>query len=134
MPEDSTELTRRRMLLGAGFALTATAGFAAIGLTGPAATSAGATDATGGDPQVDFDETYRGRRIQGWSATGHQHHSGHQHGGHIVLIDGQELHAMQNADGTWVSVMNHYQTYRTPRALARAAVINLQGASLLPIA
>lgn len=133
MPEDSTELTRRRMLQGAGFALTATVGFAVIGLTGPAAASPGATDNTGGDPEADFDETYRGRRIQGRSAAGHQHHAGHQHGGHAVLIDGRELHAMQNADGTWISVINHYQTYRTPRALARAAVISLQGASLLPL-
>lgn len=40
---------------------------------------------------------------------------------------------MRNADGTWISVVNHYQTFATPRALARAAVNDLQGATLVPI-
>ncbi|MCX5208395.1 tyrosinase cofactor [Kitasatospora sp. NBC_00240] len=127
MPENSTELTRRRMLQSAGIALTAAAAFTAIGLTGPAAAPAGAAVTAGSDPETDFDETYLGRRIQSRPANGHQHHSSH-----AVLIDGQELHAMQNADGTWVSVIDHYRTHRTPRALARAAATKLQGATLLP--
>lgn len=51
-----------------------------------------------------------------------------------MLIDGEPLHMMRNADGTWISVVNHYQTFSTPRALARAAVNELQGAALVPIA
>ncbi|MER5485541.1 tyrosinase cofactor [Streptomyces sp. NPDC002812] len=137
MPEDSTELTRRRMLLGTGGAL-AGAGLAVLGLTGAAAEPARATEATGADAgtETDFDETYRGRRIRGTSAPGHQHHAaaGHQnHGSQTILIDGQELHAMRNADGTWISVIHHYQTFSSPRALARAAVVELQGAPLLPL-
>ncbi|GAA2794975.1 tyrosinase cofactor [Kitasatospora paracochleata] len=136
MPENTTELTRRRMLQGAGVALSAAAGLTVIGLTGPAAAADPAhteADAAhdghdGHDTGGGFDEVYRGRRIQGRPAAEHQHH-----GGWTVLIDGQELHAMQNADGTWISVVNHYQPYRTPRALARAAVTDLQGATLLPI-
>lgn len=50
-----------------------------------------------------------------------------------MRIDGDELHMMRNADGTWISVVNHYQTFATPRALARAAVNDLQGATLVPI-
>ncbi|MET9618428.1 apotyrosinase chaperone MelC1 [Kitasatospora indigofera] len=130
MPENSTELTRRRMLQSAGFALTAASAFAVIGLTGPGAAPADAAVTAGTDPETDFDESYLGRRIQSRPATGHQHQ---HHSSHAILIDGQALHAMQNADGTWVSVIHHYQTYRTPRALARAAVTKLQGATLLPL-
>ncbi|MCX5126804.1 tyrosinase family oxidase copper chaperone [Streptomyces sp. NBC_00347] len=139
MPEDSTELTRRRMLLGTGGTLAA-AGLAVLGLAGPAAEPARATEAT--DAETDFDETYHGRRIRGTSAAGDQllsarrkpHAARHQnHGSQTILIDGQELHAMRNADGTWISVIHHYQTFGSPRALARAAVIELQGASLLPL-
>ena len=41
---------------------------------------------------------------------------------------------MRNADGTWISVVNHYETFATPRAVARAAVLELQGAQLVPLA
>jgi hypothetical protein len=51
-----------------------------------------------------------------------------------VHIDGEELHVMRNADGTWISVVNHYETFATPRAVARAAVAELQGAALVPLA
>jgi hypothetical protein len=40
---------------------------------------------------------------------------------------------MRNADGTWISVVNHYEPRATPRAIARAAVLELQGASLVPL-
>ncbi|MFG2818495.1 tyrosinase cofactor [Kitasatospora sp. NPDC048365] len=129
MPETgitTTELTRRRMLQGSGVALATAAGLAVVGRTGPEAQAAPAAGHQ--HPVEGFDEVYRGRRIQGRPSAEHQHH-----GGWTVLIDGQELHAMQNADGSWISVVNHYQTYGTPRALARAAVLDLQGAALLPI-
>ncbi|MYX97646.1 tyrosinase, partial [Streptomyces sp. SID486] len=78
-----------------------------------------------------FDEVYKGRRIQGGPATGGGHH--HEHGGgYAVFVDGVQLHVMQNADGTWISVVSHYDPVATPRAAARAAVDELQGAALLP--
>ncbi|MGW7368714.1 apotyrosinase chaperone MelC1, partial [Streptomyces sp. NPDC054841] len=82
-----------------------------------------------------FDEVYKGRRIQGGPSHGGSHGEGH-HGGHgggyTVRIDGEELHVMRNADGTWISVVNHYEPRATPLALARAAVVELQGAALVP--
>jgi hypothetical protein len=50
-----------------------------------------------------------------------------------VRVDGEELHVMRNADGTWISVINHYEPLATPRAVARAAVRELQGAQLVPL-
>ncbi|MFJ6982700.1 MULTISPECIES: tyrosinase family oxidase copper chaperone [unclassified Streptomyces] len=98
--------------------------------------------ATGPAP---FDEVYRGRRIRGGPSTGGGHHGGGpggDHGGHhgggqpgggyAVFVDDVELHVMRNADGTWISVISHYDPVATPRAAARAAVDELQGARLLP--
>ncbi|MEU1463008.1 tyrosinase cofactor [Streptomyces sp. NPDC005727] len=118
------EPTRRRALTTAA-ALAATA--SAVTLLAPAAPAAehhhGAPDS--------FDEVYKGRRIQGRPSDGGGHH--HEHGGgYSVFIDGVELHLMRNADGTWISVVSHYDPVPTPRAAARAAVDELQGAPLLP--
>ncbi|WP_461030533.1 apotyrosinase chaperone MelC1, partial [Streptomyces sparsus] len=109
-----------------------------------------------GEPQP-FDEVFRGRRIQGGPADlgqhggnqrgtrsgtgahGQEEHDQGQHGdgghggGYSVRIDGAELHVMRNADGTWISVVNHYETFPTPRAVARAAVLELRGAQLEPM-
>ncbi|MFG2826989.1 tyrosinase family oxidase copper chaperone [Streptomyces sp. NPDC048434] len=104
-----------------------------------------------------FDEMYQGRHIEGWpadegaSANG-SHGSPRSHGSHgspvdpqsgqsgphdgmdfVVRIDNDDLHVMRNADGTWISLVNHYETFTTPRALARAAVRELQGAELVPV-
>ncbi|MGQ4420049.1 tyrosinase cofactor [Streptomyces sp. SAS_269] len=118
------ELTRRRALTTAA-ALAATA--SVVTLVAPAAPAAehhhGAPDS--------FDEVYKGRRIQGRPSDGGGHH--HEHGGgYAVFVDGVELHMMRNADGTWISVVSHYDPVPTPRAAARAAVDELQGARLLP--
>ncbi|WP_327591662.1 apotyrosinase chaperone MelC1 [Streptomyces chartreusis] len=92
-----------------------------------------------GQPRVDqppaFDETYKGRRIQGKPTHGEigHHGGGHHGGGYTVLIDGEELHVMRNADTTWISVVNHYEPFPTPRDVARAAVDELQGATLVPL-
>ncbi|WP_035804627.1 apotyrosinase chaperone MelC1 [Kitasatospora mediocidica] len=129
----STDLTRRRMLQGAVVALTAATGTVVLGLTGP---GAGSTAAAGLEGDDSFDEVFQQRRIQGMPmAAGTAMPSGHQHGamGYQVLIDGRELHMMRNADGTWISVLDHYRTFSTPRALARSAVIALHGAQLVPI-
>ena len=130
------ELSRRRALTAAA-AFTAAAGTAQLAAA-PTASAAGhdhRRDA-GHDHGHDhtslpsFDEVYKGRRIQGRPATGS---GGHHHGaGYAVFVDGVELHVMQNADGSWISVVSHYDPVPTPRAAARAAVDELQGAALLP--
>ncbi|MGK5631859.1 apotyrosinase chaperone MelC1 [Streptomyces sp. URMC 123] len=138
-------LTRRRVLGGTAAALAGAAlatPAVADSLTRPASDGAGAHTGHaghaapaghghGGPAPEPFDEVYRGRRIQGMAA-GHGG-GGHHHGaGYTVLVDGRELHTMRNADSTWISVVNHYETFATPRALARAAVEELQGAQLVP--
>ncbi|MFI5799159.1 tyrosinase cofactor [Streptomyces sp. NPDC051677] len=120
------ELSRRR-------ALTATAVVAGVQLAAVPAARAGEHDShdthgSHGSPDS-FDEVYKGRRIQGRPAAGSGHHHG---GGYAVLIDGVELHVMRNADGSWISVVRHYDPAPTPRAAARAAVDELQGARLEP--
>ncbi|MDH6131063.1 hypothetical protein P3T37_000430 [Kitasatospora sp. MAA4] len=127
----STDLTRRRMLQGAAVALTAATATAVLGLTGPGAAP---TAAAGLEADDSFDEVFQQRRIQGMPmAAGGHHHGGGAGTGYQVLIDGQELHMMRNADGTWISVIDHYRTFSTPRALARSAVNELRGAALVPI-
>ncbi|GGT28610.1 apotyrosinase chaperone MelC1 [Streptomyces chromofuscus] len=129
------ELSRRRALTAAA-ALAATAGTASVVASGAAAGAAPATapEATGHDhghaSPAPFDEVYKGRRIQGrpLAGGGHRHHGG----GYAVFVDGTELHVMRNADGTWISVVSHYDPVPTPRAAARAAVDELQGADLVP--
>jgi hypothetical protein len=122
------ELSRRRALTAAA-ALATVAGVQTV--TAPTATTASATPAGSTAPTpTPFDEVYKGRRIQGGPASGggHAHHGG----GYAVLVDGVELHVMRNADGSWISVVSHYDPVPTPRAVARAAVDELQGAALLP--
>jgi len=121
--------TRRHALRGAaGLAVTAGA------FTAVSPSRASAADHHGGPAPApsaapfDFDEVYRGRRIQGRPSGG-----GHHHGaGYAVFVDGVELHVMRNADGTWISVVSHYDPVPSPRAAARAAVEELQGAPLVP--
>ncbi|GAB2887948.1 tyrosinase cofactor [Streptomyces deserti] len=118
------ELSRRRALTAAA-AVAVAAGAQAV--TAPAA-SAGSGHHHGA-PQA-FEEVYKGRRIQGRPVTGGGHH--HHGPGYAVFVDGVELHVMRNADGSWISVVSHYDPVPTPRAAARAAVDELQGAPLLP--
>ncbi|MGQ4390521.1 apotyrosinase chaperone MelC1 [Streptomyces sp. SAS_270] len=116
------ELTRRRVL---GTAATLAAATGSLAVTAPVASAA----PHHGGPAA-FDEVYRGRRIQGRPSDGGGHHHG---GGYAVFIDGVELHVMQNADGSWISVVSHYEPVLTPRAAARAAVLELQGSPLVPL-
>lgn len=109
------ELTRRRALTTA----------AALAATAAVAPRAAAHDHS---PET-FDEVYKGRRIQGRPSSGGGHHHG---AGYAVFVDGMELHLMRNADGSWISVVSHYDPVPTPRAAARAAVDELQGARLVP--
>ncbi|GAA2619592.1 MULTISPECIES: apotyrosinase chaperone MelC1 [Streptomyces] len=121
------KITRRQALGTTAGALTV------LGLTAAAAgaTSAAATPTEPTTPGT-VDEVYKGRRIQ-ITPGGGGHHGGHHSPGQpTVRIDGQELHIMRNADGTWISVINHYETFADPKLLARAAVRDLQGAALVP--
>lgn len=67
-----------------------------------------------------FDETYRGRRIQGAlvPGTGREAADGEWR----ITVDGRPLHLMRRADGTWLSMVDHYTSYRTPLEATRAAV------------
>ncbi|MFD5394817.1 tyrosinase family oxidase copper chaperone [Streptomyces sp. NPDC127097] len=150
--------TRRQVLYGSAAAVTgavlaAPAAFADSPAGRPAAArgdsaghghSAGAGPSGGHQMAEPFDEVYQGRHIEGWPTDdgGHGGHGGHQTGraagphegmDFVVRIDNDDLHVMRNADGTWISLVNHYETFTTPRALARAAVRELQGADLVPV-
>ncbi|MGA5038313.1 tyrosinase family oxidase copper chaperone [Streptomyces capoamus] len=80
-----------------------------------------------------FDETYRGRRIQGVLLPRDGQHEGQLEdssegrrvaagGEWRITIDGRPLHLMRRADGTWLSMVDHYTSYRTPLEATRAAV------------
>ncbi|WP_405520512.1 tyrosinase family oxidase copper chaperone [Streptomyces canus] len=75
-----------------------------------------------------FDETYRGRRIRGIrgsvaAAGGALGALGS--GGWHVTVDGRPLHLMRRADGTWLSMVDHYRSYATALDAVRAAVDEL---------
>ncbi|MEV7725241.1 tyrosinase family oxidase copper chaperone [Streptomyces sp. NPDC101733] len=59
------------------------------------------------------EETYRGRHISVDPVSA------------AVRIDGRPLHVMRRADGSYLSGINHFQSYGTPLELARAAVDEL---------
>ncbi|MGW4163651.1 apotyrosinase chaperone MelC1 [Streptomyces sp. NPDC004788] len=129
----SSSITRRTALgVAAGAAAGAAAGLA---LASPAQATTAPAPTTVPAPGS-FDEVYQGRRIKGGPSNGGGHHGGHEGhhgGGYSVTIDGEELHVMQNADSTWISVITHYEPVASPRAAARAAVRELQGAALVPV-
>ncbi|MEV8565964.1 tyrosinase cofactor [Streptomyces sp. NPDC051322] len=69
-----------------------------------------------------FDEMYRGRRIHGGSTAEYTE----------ISVDGRPLHVMRRADGSYLSMVDHYRSYPTPLAAARGAVDELGGAQLSP--
>ncbi|MFF3623554.1 tyrosinase family oxidase copper chaperone [Streptomyces sp. NPDC002467] len=100
----------------------------------PASGASGAAGASGKPlalPTGTIDETFEGRRIQISFDGGGGHHSP---GLPTIKIDGKELHLMRNADNTWVTIVNHYETFPDPISAARAAVRELQGAGLVAFA
>ncbi|MEU4949393.1 tyrosinase cofactor [Streptomyces lavendulae] len=122
------KITRRQALGTTAGALTV------LGIAGATAHAAATDSRTATTPAGTVDEVYQGRRIQIAPGTGGGHHGGHHSPGlPTVKIDGRELHVMQNADGTWISVVNHYETFADPTSLARAAVRELQGSQLAPM-
>ncbi|MET4925228.1 tyrosinase family oxidase copper chaperone, partial [Streptomyces sp. PSRA5] len=109
----------------AAFALGAIGGTAAaltpIFRAAPRETAAPAADADAdvgaGSPAAELiDEMYGGRHIRGTEAE--------------VRIDGRPLHVMRRADGSYVSVVNHFESFPTVLATARAAVDDLGGTQL----
>ncbi|MEU2284127.1 tyrosinase cofactor [Streptomyces sp. NPDC013178] len=127
------ELSRRRALTTAAALTAAAGGHTALASAARASDHHSADSAPSPTTPASFDEVYQGRRIQGRPTAGGGHHGGGHHGaGYAVFIDGVELHVMRNADGSWISVVSHYDPVPTPRAAARAAVDELRGARLLP--
>jgi hypothetical protein len=105
--------SRRELARGVLASASALALAQLVAASRPAPPAAG----TDGGP---FDETYRGRRIRGVlvSAAG-----GAQAGSEWrITVDGSPLHLMRRADGTWLSMIDHYTSYRTPLEATRAAV------------
>ncbi|MFE2039190.1 tyrosinase family oxidase copper chaperone [Streptomyces scopuliridis] len=142
----------RRGLLRVLFTLGVVAGTSAAPILRAGRGAAGAV--TGGPARSAetgadgvFDEMYRGRRIQiGRSGPVHP---GPVHPGSAttvsagtdvsalsppslpdIRIDGRPLQVMRRADGGYLSVVNHYESFPTPLAAARAAVRDLRGAQL----
>lgn len=89
-----------------------------------------------------FDETYRGRRLRGMKAgagADHRDHLAHAlrapgDGRWHVTVDGRPLHLMRRADGTYLSMVDHYRSYPTPLEAARAAVDELGPGRRLTVA
>ncbi|MGW2508892.1 tyrosinase family oxidase copper chaperone [Streptomyces scopuliridis] len=152
--EPSGRVRTRRGLLRALFTLGVVAGTSAApapilragrGAAG-AVTGGPARSAETGADGV-FDEMYLGRRIQiGRSGPAHP---GPAHPGSVatvsagtdvsvlsppsppdIRIDGRPLQVMRRADGGYLSMVNHYESFPTPLAAARAAVRDLRGAQL----
>ncbi|MCQ4213148.1 MULTISPECIES: tyrosinase cofactor [Streptomyces] len=86
------------------------------------------TDEPGTGPES-FDETYLGRRITGVRS------SDAAAGGvpaWQVAVDGRPLHLMRRADGSYLSMVDHYASYPTPLDAARGAVAELGDQQLRP--
>jgi hypothetical protein len=68
-----------------------------------------------------FDETYRGRHLRGAAVSGTAWE---------VTVDGRPLHLMRRADGSYLSMVDHYTSHPSARDAARAAVDELGGQQL----
>lgn len=129
----------RRELLKLTMAGAVAVGAGALGVQVLTASgSQAATDSNAGADKAErLDETYRGRRIQASGVPASRARQLASDGAGTgaampnVLIDGTSLHVMVNADGTYTSVANHYQSFKTLREVARAAVDELDGAQLV---
>jgi hypothetical protein len=109
----------RRTVLRSVFALGVVGGTAGA-LAPVVAADEDGVQAPGRQVHNTFDEMYRGRRIHGFTTADP---SG-------ISVDGRPLHLMRRADGSYLSMVNHYQSYPTPLEAARAAVDELGSAQL----
>ncbi|WP_327665339.1 tyrosinase family oxidase copper chaperone [Streptomyces sp. NBC_00498] len=76
-----------------------------------------------------FDETYLGRRIVGTLPAGPEAAGA---GAWQVTVDGEPLHLMRRADGTYLSMVDHYAAHPTALAAVKAAVAELGDQKLRP--
>ncbi|MFK4065151.1 tyrosinase cofactor [Streptomyces sp. NPDC029674] len=115
-------VTRRHLIGAAATALLGAAGIvrALPDPPGPDRPPAPGPPAASAEPP--FDETYRGRRIQGEPMAGE---AGHGSGAWHVTVDGRRLALLRRADGSYLSMVDHYESYATPLAAARGAVDEL---------
>ncbi|WP_151773274.1 tyrosinase family oxidase copper chaperone [Streptomyces abyssomicinicus] len=96
---------------------------AGSGAGGGAGSGAGGGGA-GGSTEAVFDEIYRGRRIHGFRSRTRVAAFGDGMRWHVT-VDDQPLHLMRRADGSYLTMVDHYGSYPTPREAARAAVDQL---------
>ncbi|MFD7972502.1 tyrosinase family oxidase copper chaperone [Streptomyces clavifer] len=122
----------RRAVLRTAFTATVIAGtggaLAPVLLRGQ---GAGAPEERGAPEPERFWERYRGREIRG-TATVMVPAGGRSRAGEAasvaavpdveVRVDGRPLHVMRRADGSYLSTVNHYESFPTLLATARAAV------------
>ncbi|MBV2357481.1 tyrosinase cofactor [Streptomyces sp. J2-1] len=78
----------------------------------------------GPERAVPFEETYRGRRLRGGPVRDAAGRSTDE-GAWEITVDGRPLHLMRRADGTWLSMVDHYTSHPTPLGATRAAVDEL---------
>ena len=67
-----------------------------------------------------------------WRVTGRQPGSAAGAGAWQVTVDGRPLHLMRRADGSYMSMVDHYTSYDSPLAAAKAAVDELGDQQLRP--
>ncbi|MGY0490192.1 tyrosinase family oxidase copper chaperone [Streptomyces sp. WG-D5] len=105
-------------------------GLILLGAVSSAAAVLGVRPSGRGEPRAaeGFDETYLGRRIVGARLPGAAAGAAAWH----VTVDGRPLHLMGRADGTYLSMVDHYTCHPTPLAAAKAAVAELGGQELRP--
>jgi Tyrosinase co-factor MelC1 len=110
--------SRRAVLRGAAAAVVASGVAVGVQLAMP--------ESHADDASERVDEVYKGRRIKG---------VGRSAAGSLptLAIDDAELHVMVNANGTYVTAINHYQGFASLREAAHAAVDELNGAKLIPM-
>ncbi|WP_255948883.1 tyrosinase cofactor [Streptomyces odontomachi] len=136
---------RRRALLRVLAASGASVAAAAVLV--PVVTASGMTGAPSGPGAMDgqapgpmrevlFEEMYRGSHISGRRLGDDEQpppdRYGHTHVERVeVLIDGRRLHLMRRADGSYLSMVDHFSSYPNALAAARGAVDAL-GTSRLP--
>ncbi|MFI6054803.1 tyrosinase family oxidase copper chaperone [Streptomyces violascens] len=125
-PPRTTWRIARRGLLRALFA-SASVAFTAAALSRIPAAPAYGEPAGAAAPQLDdgftFDEMYAGHRIQGWPVEAESTEV-------TAFVDGRQLDLMRRADGSYLSSVDHYESYATAREAARAAAAELGSARL----
>ncbi|MFD9500154.1 tyrosinase family oxidase copper chaperone [Streptomyces sp. NPDC060035] len=132
----------RRVVLRAAFTSSVIAGTG--GALAPILVDSGETRARSGEgvrlPELErFAEMYRGRDIRG-TATVMVPAGGEADTGRAasvaavahteVSIDGRPLHVMRRSDGSYLSMVNHYESFPTLLETARAAVDEIGTAQL----